>query len=71
VFQPDCRLVAVTLPQRGINDEKKNSTLWHGHKNKNSFARSIRKIKGVGTMYSVPAESQWIYVCVGECVFSY
>jgi len=24
VFQPDCRLVAVTLPQGGINDEKKN-----------------------------------------------
>jgi hypothetical protein len=23
VFQPDCRLVAVTLPQSGINDEKK------------------------------------------------
>jgi hypothetical protein len=23
VFQPDCRLVAVTLPQGGINDEKK------------------------------------------------
>jgi hypothetical protein len=24
VFQPDCRLVAVTLPQGGINDKKKN-----------------------------------------------
>jgi hypothetical protein len=26
VFQPDCRLAAVTLPQGGINDEKKNMT---------------------------------------------
>jgi hypothetical protein len=23
VFQPECRIVAVTLPQGGINDEKK------------------------------------------------
>ena len=27
VFQPDCRLVAVTLPQSGINDEKKTLSL--------------------------------------------
>jgi hypothetical protein len=27
VFQPDCRLVAVTLPQGGINDEKKAQVL--------------------------------------------
>jgi hypothetical protein len=27
VFQPECRLVAVTLPQSGINDEKKKNNL--------------------------------------------
>jgi hypothetical protein len=30
VFQPDCRLVAVTLPQGGINDEKKKKNLLIG-----------------------------------------
>jgi hypothetical protein len=28
VFQPDCRLVAVTLPQGGKNDKKKNHLLF-------------------------------------------
>jgi hypothetical protein len=27
VFQPDCRLVAVTLPQGGMNDKKKSESI--------------------------------------------
>jgi hypothetical protein len=29
VFQPECRLVAVTLPQGGINDKKKRLGKQH------------------------------------------
>jgi hypothetical protein len=28
VFQPDCRLVAVTLPQGGLNDKKNLVVKW-------------------------------------------